>query len=285
MEIYSSNQNRAEFLARKLQVRARIRTREANLSNAQLAWYVRMVPMNREQVRESPWLGVLGGMGPMAGAAFMARLVSLTEAERDQDHIPAVLCNDPRVPDRSAARLGMGADPLQQMLAGIHLLERAGVQLIAIPCNTAHLWFDQIHASASVPVLHIIESACDDLKRQGIARGKVGLMGTAATLKLRLYQEPLEARGYSVILPTQDETISLSVAAIELVKANRTEEAFEPAAECIRRLVGRGADAVVLGCTELPLSIPHNRRGEFGTVLTDSIDALAKAVIERWTRR
>lgn len=238
--------------------------------------------MDRVEVEEAPWLGVLGGMGPMAGAAFMARLVALTEATRDQDHIPAVLCNDPRVPDRSAARLGTGADPLPQMLAGIRLLERAGAQLIAIPCNTAHLWFDQIHESANVPVLHIINCACDDLRRMGVAKGKIGLMGTAATLQLRLYQGPLEARGYSVILPTEDEIIDLSVAAIDLIKANRTEEAFNPAAECIRRLVARGADAVMLGCTELPLAIPPDRRGEFGTVLTDSIDALAKAVIERW---
>ena len=69
------------------------------------------------------------------------------------------------------------------------------------------------------------------------------------------------------------------------MKANRIEEGFEPAAECIRRLVDRGADAVMLGCTELPLALPHARRAEFGVVLTDSIDALARTVIDRWIRR
>lgn len=240
--------------------------------------------MSKQTPSTSPWLGILGGMGPMAGAAFAMRLVALTEAARDQDHIPALLCNDPRVPDRSAARLGTGQDPLPKMLEGIRLLERAGVSLLAIPCNTAHLWFDQLNGSASVPLLHIVESACDDLARLGVHSGCIGLMGTAATLKLGLYQGPLEARGYSVLLPTQDEITSLSVAAIELVKANRTDEAFEPAAECIRRLVARGANAVVLGCTELPLAVPHSRRGEFGVVLTDSIDALARAVLDRWKR-
>lgn len=238
-----------------------------------------------EEDLAAPWLGVLGGMGPMAGAAFMARLVALTPATRDQDHVPAVLCNDPRVPDRSAARLGHGEDPLPWMLAGIRLLERAGTRLIAIPCNTAHLWFDQLQAASSLPLLHIVESACDDLARLGVQAGpagRIGLMGTAATLKLGLYQRPLEARGYSVILPAEDEITSLCVAAIDLVKANRTDEAFAPAAECIRRLVARGADAVVLGCTELPLAVPHARRAEFGVPMTDSIDALARAVLLRW---
>lgn len=238
----------------------------------------------QEEDAAAPWLGVLGGMGPMAGAVFMARLVALTPATRDQDHVPAVLCNDPRVPDRSAARLGHGPDPLPQMLAGIRLLERAGAQLIAIPCNTAHLWFDQLQAASGVPLLHIVESACDDLVRLGMPGGqgrRIGLMGTAATLKLGLYQAPLQARGYGVILPTEDEIKSLCVAAIDLVKANRTDEAFEPAAECIRRLVARGADAVVLGCTELPLAVPHARRAELGVPMTDSIDALVRAVLLR----
>src|SRR5687768_12963046 len=100
-------------------------------------------------------LGILGGMGPLAGAAFAARLVALTPAERDQDHVPALLCNDPRVPDRSSARLGQGEDPLEAMAAGVRLLERAGASLIAIPCNTAHLWYEQLAARTQVPLLHI----------------------------------------------------------------------------------------------------------------------------------
>ena len=109
--------------------------------------------MNEDNVQV---LGVLGGMGPMAGATFAARVVALTPAARDQDHIPLVLCNDPRVPDRSSARLGQGEDPLPAMLRGLRLLERAGATLVAIPCNTAHLWYDQLAAATSLPVLHIV---------------------------------------------------------------------------------------------------------------------------------
>ncbi|AEG92489.1 aspartate/glutamate racemase family protein [Ramlibacter tataouinensis] len=227
-------------------------------------------------------LGILGGMGPLAGAAFAARLVALTPAGRDQDHVPALLCNDPRIPDRSSARLGQGEDPLQAMLAGLRLLERAGASLIAIPCNTAHLWYEQMARRTRVPLLHIVEAVCDDLERLG-ARDPIGLMGTPATLKLGLYQEPLRARGYEVIVP--DELgLAQCVAAIAAVKANRPAEAFEPAAACIRALVARGARAVVLGCTELPLAVPHDRRDEFGAVLTDSIDALARAALARCGR-
>jgi aspartate racemase len=225
-------------------------------------------------------LGILGGMGPLAGAAFAGRLVALTPAGRDQDHVPALLCNDPRVPDRSSARLGRGDDPLKAMLRGLQLLERAGATLIAIPCNTAHLWYEQMAASTQLPLLHIVEAVCDDLATLG-ARGPVGLMGTPATLKLGLYQAPLRARGYEVLVP-DESGLAQCVAAIAAVKGNRPQEAFAPAAACIRSLQARGAQAVVLGCTELPLAVPHDQRDAFGCVLTDSIDALARAALARY---
>ena len=226
-------------------------------------------------------LGILGGMGPLAGSTFSTRLVALTPASCDQDHIPVLLCNDPRVPDRSSARLGQGEDPLAAMMAGIRRLEGAGARLIAIPCNTAHLWYEQMVQQARVPLLHIVDAVCEDLARLGVVKARIGLMGTPATLKLGLYQGPLAQRGHSVIVPDEEE-LQLCVDAIAAVKGNRPDDAFAPAAACIRRLVARGADAVVLGCTELPLAVPHAQRAALGTVLTDSIDALARAAIERF---
>ena len=233
------------------------------------------------KVNSADLLGVLGGMGPMAGGTFVTRLVALTPAGCDQDHIPVMLCNDPRVPDRSSACLGHGEDPLAAMMMGIRRLEGAGVRLIAIPCNTAHLWYDQMALQARVPLLHIVEAVCDDLARLGVNNAYVGLMGTPATLKLGLYQGPLERRGHSVIVPDEEE-LQLCINAISAVKGNRPEKAFVPAVDCIRRLAARGADAVVLGCTELPLAVPHAKRAALGTPLTDSIDALARAAIERF---
>jgi aspartate racemase len=217
----------------------------------------------------------------MAGAAFALRLAALTPAERDQDHIPAVLLNDPRVPDRTAATRG-GEDPLPYLQRGIRFLADSGARLIAVPCNTAHLWYDAMTAVAPVPVLHIVESVIEDLRRRGIHTGKIGLMGTEATLRMGLYQKTLTSYGYECVVPTEEEIPETCTRPILAVKANRLAEAFEPAAAGVRLLASRGAVAVVLGCTELPLAIPHDRRPEFDVPLTDSIDALALAVIQRY---
>ncbi len=222
-------------------------------------------------------LGVLGGMGPLAGATFMQRLTLLTPGTRDQDHIPTVLWSDPRVPDRTAARLAGGEDPLPALLRGIRGLEAAGCGAIAIPCNTAHGWFEGMQAETRLPILHIVEAATDELLRLGVAAGTIGLLATKGTLAMRLYQERLEGRGYDVITPAPEEMDRAVMPAIDQVKANRVAEAYAPLAEAAMALVARGAKAVVLGCTEIPLGISAGPPLPFP--VADTIDALARASI------
>jgi aspartate racemase len=221
-------------------------------------------------------------MGPLASAEFMRRLTLLTPAERDQDHIPAVLWSDPRVPDRTAARLGGGADPLPALLRGIRGLEAAGCGAIAIPCNTAHGWFEGMQAATTLPILHIVDAAAAELARLGLRRGRIGVMGTAATLAMRLYQQRLEHRGYECLVPTEAEMARLVTPGIAEVKANRVAEAYAPLAEAARALAARGAQAVVLGCTEIPLGIAAGPPLPFP--VCDTIDGLARAAIG-WARQ
>jgi len=226
-------------------------------------------------------LGVLGGMGPLASAQFMLRLTLLTPAERDQDHIPAVLWSDPRVPDRTAARLAGGEDPLPWLVRGLRGLEAAGCGAVAIPCNTAHGWYEAMREATRLPILHIVDAAAEELRRQGVADGPVGVMGTAGTLAMRLYQDRLGSLGYACLTPGEEEMARLVTPAIAAVKANRVAEAYAPLAEAARALAARGARAVVLGCTEIPLGIAAGPALPFPVV--DTIDALARAAID-WAR-
>lgn len=230
-------------------------------------------------------LGVLGGMGPLASAQFMLRLTLLTPAARDQDHVPVVLWSDPRVPERTAARLAGGADPLPALLRGIAGLERAGCGAIAIPCNTAHGWFAAMQAATRLPILHIVDAAAAELARLGVLRGvpggPVGILATEGTLAMRLYQDRLGAAGHECLMPDATAMRRLVSPAIALVKANRVAEAHAPLAEAAAALVTRGARAVVLGCTEIPLGLQAGPALPFP--VADTIDALARAAIG-WAR-
>jgi aspartate racemase len=222
-------------------------------------------------------LGVLGGMGPLASAQFMLRLTLLTPAERDQAHIPAVLWSDPRVPDRTRGKLAGGADPLPWLQRGVRGLRAAGCRAIAIPCNTAHGWHDEL-LREGLPILHIVDATAAELRKVAPG-GVVGVMGTAATLKMRLYQDRLEAQGWECITPDEAQMAQLVSPAIAMVKANRVAEAYAPLAEVVRALAARGARAVVLGCTEIPLGIQAGPYRDLPVPVVDSIDALALAAI------
>lgn len=224
-------------------------------------------------------LGVLGGMGPLASAHFMLRLTLLTPAEKDQDHIPAVLWSDPRIPDRGEARFGNGPDPLPWLMRGVHGLRAAGCGAIAIPCNTAHGWFEPMVRDAGVPILHIVDAAAADLRRLGISRGIIGVMGTPLTLAMRLFQDRLGSQGWEMLEPEPEQMRRLVSPAIAAVKANRVTEAYEPLVEVVNDLAARGATAVVLGCTEIPLGILAGPAERLRVPVVDTIDALARASI------
>ena len=224
-------------------------------------------------------LGVLGGMGPLASAQFMVRLTLLTQAGKDQDHIPAVLWSDPRVPDRTQAGVSGGADPLPWLLRGINGLRAAGCGAIAIPCNTAHAWFEPMMQTAGVPILHIVDAAATDLRRLGITGGTIGVMGTSLTLAMQLFQDRLGAQGWDVIEPDLVQMERLVTPAIASVKANRVTDAYQPIRQVINSLASRGATAVVLGCTEIPLGIQAGPANELDVPVVDTIDALARAAI------
>ena len=227
-------------------------------------------------------LGVLGGMGPAASAEFMIRLVAQTAAKRDQDHIPTILWSDTSVPDRSTSMRNGDDKPLPYLLAGIQGLVLAGCNLIVIPCNTAHLWFKEMEKQASwnAKIVHIVDSVADALRDVNVVNSKIGVMGTQATVELGLYQYRLNKLGWDCIVPTKLEMDTLVQPAIDLIKANQIETAHSMLMTVIHSLISRGAKAVVLGCTEIPLSVREDRLQD--TPIINSIDSLVKSAIKEF---
>lgn len=224
---------------------------------------------------ESHVLGVLGGMGPAAGAYFALRLALLTAATRDQDHLPVILRNDPRIPDRSSAALRRTQSPLDAMQRGLEFLQGSGCSAVAIPCNTAHLWFRDLQESTSVPLLHIVGAVLAQLRGRCPPSARVALLGTPATIVSDLYRRPLREAGYSIVELAADEVARWCVAPIVNVKQNRIADAAAALADCMSVLADRDVHAVVLACTELPVACSVLSTGDMPIVVVDSIDALA----------
>lgn len=221
-------------------------------------------------------VGILGGMGPEATADLFEEITRLTPARRDQDHVRVLIYSNPGIPDRTAAILEGGADPVPALAESARLLERAGAAFIAIPCNTAHYFLESIRAAVSVPVLDMIEEACEEFSRLAPHADTAGLLAATGTTRSGIYSSAFASRGVRVLTPADDEQESIH-AAIREVKAGRAgtriRELFRSAGA---GLVARGARAVILGCTEIPLAFDESAAG-YPVVNTTRV--LAKAVL------
>ena len=224
-------------------------------------------------------LGVLGGMGPAASAEYITRLIQQTPASYDQEHIPFVLWNEPRTPDRSTSLRNGDNRPLPYLLQGIQVLKDAGCNFIVIPCNTAHFWYDEL-IKFRVPIIHIVDSVAYSLCDADVDSGTIGVMGTQATIELGLYQNHLT--DWNCIVPSQEEMNNIVQPAIDLVKAGDMVKSHAMLMSVVDSLIARGAKAVVLGCTEIPLAIRENNQN--GIPLINSIDSLVKAAIKEFDR-
>ena len=224
-------------------------------------------------------LGILGGMGPAASAEFVNRLIQQTPASCDQEHIPFVLWNNPQIPDRSTSMRNGNNEPLPFLLEGIRGLKSVGCDTIVIPCNTAHFWFNDI-VKINIGTIHIVDSVASALRDANITNTTIGVMGTQATVELGLYQTRLNDRGWNCIVPSEEEMSTLVQPAIDLIKSGKLEQSHPMFMSVVDSLIARGARAVVLGCTEIPLAVKEDNRN--GIPLINSIDSLVKAAIKEF---
>lgn len=232
-----------------------------------------------------PIVGVLGGMGPAATVDFLAKLVAATPARTDQEHLRVLLWSDPRVPDRTAALLDGGADPTGWLLRGARLLADGGAELIAVPCNTAHAFLDPVQRRIGIRIVHMIDETVGRAAALDPRIRRAGLLATAGTVRAGLYQTRLAARGIETIAPTAAEQAGVAEA-IRSVKAGCRERPAGVIAEIGGRLVTRGAQALIAGCTEIPLVFgPEDAPVPVIDPAGALADAVVAAVAERQRRR
>jgi len=221
-------------------------------------------------------LGILGGMGPLATIDFMAKIVALTDAARDQDHIPMVVSSVPQIPDRTTAILENGKDPLPAMLRCVDMLERAGASMIAIPCNTAHFWYPQIANFARVPVLNIVDACAEELRQRPRLRGRIGLLATRGTLATGIYTNRLT--GFEILTPPDQDGVMRGISAIKAAKFEEGRLLLEAAANHLFRA---RCSAVIMACTEVPLALAETAK-QMPDRYIDPTNALAKLCVSRW---
>jgi aspartate racemase len=225
------------------------------------------------------WLGVIGGMGPLATSDFLKKLTLSTQAQTDQQHIPTLLFGDCTTPDRTASVLGSGPSPLPQLLAAVDFLNAAGVQVIAMPCNSAHCWYQDLVDRAQMPFLHIVDSSAQQVLARNPQARTIGVLSTEGTARMGIYTQRLTALHLQPMTPMNEDFTDLISPGIAFVKAGDLEAGGALLRKAAYRLFDRGADAVILGCTEIPLGMEHELETD-PLRFIDSTQALVEATLK-----
>ena len=227
-------------------------------------------------------LGVLGGMGPLATLDFLKKLIEATPADGDADHVPVVVASIPQIPPRVAAIVADGDSPFPALVDARDRLIAAGATTLVMPCNTAHHWHAALAAGLDVPFLHLGEAAIAEVGDCLAPPARIGVIATEATRAIRLYSTPLGRAGYAVVEP--DAAAAREVArGIAEVKRGAVAAGGARFSEAVRSLAAAGAQAVVLGCTEVPPGLAAQSMPPAVPVI-DPTAALARRCAGLWAR-
>ena len=219
-------------------------------------------------------LGILGGLGPASGVYFAQMLIEHTSAASDQEHLNFLLSSRADTPDRTEYILGRTErDPSPIMIEEVKRLAAAGADAIAIPCNTAHYFYDRVATATDVPILNIIDETVDFCRFSGAKT--IGVLATEGTVLSGAYEKALTQAGLRSLTCTEEQQREVSRLIYDEIKCGK-EPNLSPLVEIIKDLLARGADTIVLGCTELSLVKPDLPKH---LPLVDSLEVLALCAI------
>jgi aspartate racemase len=221
-------------------------------------------------------IGVIGGMGPQATVDFFQKILDNTRVERDQDHIHVIIDNNPQIPDRTVFLLGKGESPLKSLVNSAVKLQLMGADLLAMPCNTAHYFYDEIVKFVEIPFINMIDEVAASIRAKNLGVNRVGLLATKGVYSMGIYSRYLQKYGIEAVIPPE-EGIEIVGKTIYTIKKDLS--LVDPAGinEIIENMRKEGIDTIILGCTELPLIVD---KYPMGPDYIDSTAVLAKRAVE-----
>jgi len=198
-------------------------------------------------------IGIIGGMGPLATADLFRKIVLNTKATTDQQHIKILIDNNTDIPDRTEAIINNGKNPVPQLTKSAVALWAMGAQILVMPCNTAHYFRSEVQKNVDIPILSMIEITGKSLLKKGIKTA--GLLATKGTINSGIYQDVFMNMDIEIIVPDEDEQTVITDLIYNGVKAGKQDYDTTIVKDVMRHMIDRGAETLVLGCTELSVAV------------------------------
>ena len=224
-------------------------------------------------------IGILGGMGPEATAYFYELIIKKTKAEKDQDHIPVIIYSNPKIAPRTDAILRKGPSPVPLLVEGVRLLRQAGADFIVMPCVTAHYFYPEVAAQEKFPILNLLDLSLQWTKKNIPGLKKAGLISSTGTLESRLFHDTFERAEIEIIGPDEEEQEQVMEAIFGKKGIKAGFASGEPKKIIVnkaRKLIQSGAEAIIAGCTEVPLVLKEE---DISVPLIEPLSIMAEAAV------
>lgn len=197
-------------------------------------------------------LGIIGGMGPEATVDLMQRIIRLTPARDDVDHIRCIVDNNPKVPSRIKAIIeGGGEDPGPVMADMARRLEAWGADFLVVACNTAHYYYEAVQDAVSIPVINLIKLVTSHIRYIFPDVKKVGLLASPAVAMTGIYAEQFKKHDLTDVWPDPEEQERLLQVIKDVKKGHTGSAVRNNYKDVCASLALKGAEIVVVACTEL----------------------------------
>jgi len=225
---------------------------------------------------ENKKLGILGGMGPQATQYFFQRIVDLTDAERDQDHIDIMIINQATTPDRTATILSKDDKEFLSIIGDdLKMFEAWGVDNIVIPCNTTHYFFDKVQAKTKIPIINMVAETVKGILNNKAIK-KIGILATDGTIQTKIYEKECIKHGAQAVVPSgANQKKIMDIIYNEIKRGEKGD--FNKFMEVVKELKEKGCDVIILACTELSYLNKNYKLPEY---CVDALEVLAKKSIE-----
>jgi len=226
-------------------------------------------------------VGIIGGLGPETTSEFYLDIVFSCQ-RKDKTARPPILISSVPLPyqiEEDAIAKNIGIERILPFLTQeAKRLEKAGAEFIVMPCNSLHVFIEEIRKSVSVPVLSIVEETIEFLKSENMRR--VGIVSTSATVKNKLYENAFAKNGIQYIAPNELQQAKMGKFILNLVTGQQKNRDREELIGIINELGEKNLDCVILACTDLQLLIPNHATIKIFDTMKIFADATVKNILE-----
>ena len=226
-------------------------------------------------------LGIIGGMGPEASAQLYMKIIKATKVKKDQEHFRIIIDSNPKIPDRTKAILGLGESPVPYIIETANNIKKMGAEIGCIPCITSHYFYDEIVQGTDLKIINALEELNLYIHKKYPGTRRIGVLATTGTMNTRIFDKYL--KDVIIIYPDQKVQEEYVMEAIygegtgikSGVTTGKPVDLLKQAGE---HVIEKGAEVVILGCTEIGLVLTKDSLTKPGI---DPVDVMAEVMIAK----